>query len=262
MEKSIRISIPNPCHEDWNTMTPSEKGRFCQACSKEVIDLTQHSKTEIWNIVKGKSGICGRIAFPKAPSPITKEHPATIRIAPYAASLLVPFALMATTPSFPSPVEPLSTFTSLNIGSLHHNGGHNKIVVSGVVFDMEGKGIPGVMVRVKGTEEQVITNELGQYRITCPSKETLVFVKEQFITQERLLGTRNEAINLSLQLQSPVVEIIEIVTGDIESVEILEIEEIEEIPIVGMVVHDSDYWEETPETTKKELPENEKPKEQ
>ena len=32
--------IPEPCHEDWDAMTPEEKGRFCKVCEKSVVDLT------------------------------------------------------------------------------------------------------------------------------------------------------------------------------------------------------------------------------
>ena len=40
-------SIPNPCSEDWNTMTPDDNGRFCGSCQKVVIDFTTYSTHEI-----------------------------------------------------------------------------------------------------------------------------------------------------------------------------------------------------------------------
>lgn len=41
------ISIPEPCHENWNDMTINEKGRFCSSCSKVVVDFTNRSKASI-----------------------------------------------------------------------------------------------------------------------------------------------------------------------------------------------------------------------
>ncbi len=40
MKKDFPLSAPHPCHEQWGEFTPTEKGRFCGACQKEVIDFT------------------------------------------------------------------------------------------------------------------------------------------------------------------------------------------------------------------------------
>ena len=47
MGKNYKISIPEPCNEDWNKMTPYENGRFCMNCSKTVIDFTAMLPEEI-----------------------------------------------------------------------------------------------------------------------------------------------------------------------------------------------------------------------
>ncbi len=46
-ENQLKISIPKPCHEDWNTMTPNEQGSFCGKCCKTVIDFSHQSNDEI-----------------------------------------------------------------------------------------------------------------------------------------------------------------------------------------------------------------------
>lgn len=58
----IKISIPKPCHEDWNAMTPNEKGAFCGKCAKTVVDFTQKTANEIKDFLVARSGqkICGR----------------------------------------------------------------------------------------------------------------------------------------------------------------------------------------------------------
>lgn len=63
MSQFFSIKIPEPCSKDWNTMTPNEKGRFCNACSKTVIDFTKMNPFEIQDFInmnKEKS-ICGHI---------------------------------------------------------------------------------------------------------------------------------------------------------------------------------------------------------
>lgn len=44
---NIIVRIPEPCHEDWNKMTPVKKGRFCSSCSKTVIDFSNKMDEEI-----------------------------------------------------------------------------------------------------------------------------------------------------------------------------------------------------------------------
>ncbi len=47
MNTLFDILIPKPCHEDWNAMTPDEKGRFCSVCTKGVVDFTNKTNQEI-----------------------------------------------------------------------------------------------------------------------------------------------------------------------------------------------------------------------
>lgn len=54
------LAIPKPCHENWNKMTPNEKGRFCNQCSKTVIDFSTMNDREIVQLIEtDTSKICG-----------------------------------------------------------------------------------------------------------------------------------------------------------------------------------------------------------
>ncbi|MCE3279741.1 MAG: hypothetical protein K0S44_1932 [Bacteroidetes bacterium] len=61
-QTNLKISIPKPCHENWNKMTPNEKGAFCGKCAKTVIDFTKKSTEEIKNYFLSSTGTktCGR----------------------------------------------------------------------------------------------------------------------------------------------------------------------------------------------------------
>lgn len=62
-KKGLQISIPEPCHEDWNQMTPMERGRFCDACQKNVWDFTKASDRELYRFFENKpQGVCGRFS--------------------------------------------------------------------------------------------------------------------------------------------------------------------------------------------------------
>lgn len=62
MPKKIQLSIPEPCHEDWNTMTPVEKGKFCDSCQKQVFDFSVMSDRQLAEFFKKPStgSVCGR----------------------------------------------------------------------------------------------------------------------------------------------------------------------------------------------------------
>ncbi len=56
----MKITIPKPCHENWEAMTPNEKGRFCSVCSKTVRDFTEASDDEMMIAFSDPSeNICG-----------------------------------------------------------------------------------------------------------------------------------------------------------------------------------------------------------
>lgn len=55
------VTIPKPCHEDWNKMSAVEQGRHCQVCCKTVVDFSMRSNEEIAGYIRENSSqrICG-----------------------------------------------------------------------------------------------------------------------------------------------------------------------------------------------------------
>ena len=62
MEQKFKLTIPKPCHENWDEMTPQDNGRFCMNCSKTVIDFSSLLPEEIQHffIQNKNKRICGR----------------------------------------------------------------------------------------------------------------------------------------------------------------------------------------------------------
>jgi len=57
----IKLSVPEPCHEDWDKMTPGEKGRHCSHCNKSVIDFSKFTDKELVEYIsKHKETGCGK----------------------------------------------------------------------------------------------------------------------------------------------------------------------------------------------------------
>jgi hypothetical protein len=59
-----KVTIPKPCHENWNAMLPVEKGRFCDSCNKTVIDFQAISDAQVQDYIKDNyaNKICGQFA--------------------------------------------------------------------------------------------------------------------------------------------------------------------------------------------------------
>jgi hypothetical protein len=74
METNYKITIPKPCHENWDKMMPNESGRFCGSCAKSVIDFTQMKSSEIqeYFIMNQGKSICGRFKNQQLDSIIIK----------------------------------------------------------------------------------------------------------------------------------------------------------------------------------------------
>ncbi|MES2513261.1 MAG: T9SS type A sorting domain-containing protein [Bacteroidota bacterium] len=48
---NIIVRVPEPCHEDWSSMQPDAKGKFCNSCNKSVFDFSEKTDGEIRNIL-------------------------------------------------------------------------------------------------------------------------------------------------------------------------------------------------------------------
>ncbi len=79
--QSSKVYVPDPCHEDWNKMTPKEQGRFCDSCSKVVVDFTKMSNDEVKDYLHEHSSqkVCGhfkktQLDIPPIEIKLTEAH--------------------------------------------------------------------------------------------------------------------------------------------------------------------------------------------
>lgn len=67
--KQYIFSIPTPCNNRWEEMTPTAQGRYCNSCAKQVVDFSGMSDGEIIAYVKQHGMVCGRFM----PSQLDRE---------------------------------------------------------------------------------------------------------------------------------------------------------------------------------------------
>ena len=72
MAKKIQLTIAEPCHENWDGMTPVEKGKFCGSCQKQVVDFSNMSDRQVAEFFKKPStgSVCGRFMTDQLDRPI------------------------------------------------------------------------------------------------------------------------------------------------------------------------------------------------
>jgi hypothetical protein len=76
-ENLFKIYIPEPCHEDWDKMTPNEQGAFCKVCAKTVVDFSDRTENEIQKFLNDNinNNICGRFRISQLDDNKTEEIP-------------------------------------------------------------------------------------------------------------------------------------------------------------------------------------------
>ncbi|HET6993642.1 MAG TPA: T9SS type A sorting domain-containing protein [Chitinophagaceae bacterium] len=64
MSRQIQLTIPHPCEENWDEMAPTEKGRFCASCCKQVVDFTHMSESQLAAFFRKtpRGSLCGRFS--------------------------------------------------------------------------------------------------------------------------------------------------------------------------------------------------------
>src|SRR5690349_20285378 len=84
-------------------------------------------------------------------------------------------------------------------------------VITGVVRDSTGNGVPSVTITVKGTKTSSVSDDKGNFKISAPGDGTLVFSSIGYNTLEVPIGTEN-FVAVSLVAQSTALNEV-VVTG-------------------------------------------------
>ncbi len=173
--KKMMLTIPEACHENWDAMTPVQKGKFCGSCQKEVIDFTNMSDAQLVAFFKKPStgSVCGRfmdgqldrsIDLPRKRIPWIK----------YFFQFAIPaflFSMKATAQGKPRVVVVDTTRPVIETPQVELVG---KITVkqqpgiNGKVIDEKGEPVAFSSIRIKNTPVGLAADSSGRFRITGP----------------------------------------------------------------------------------------------
>ncbi|MGS4346372.1 carboxypeptidase-like regulatory domain-containing protein [Myroides odoratus] len=175
------IQIPEPCSEDWNQMTPLEKGRFCAVCEKQIFDFSTYTKEELIKEVQRKGKLCGRVPTQFIHTiEVEKTKPLGLKlngIVAAAINLLVLTTATAVQGQEKVKVEQ-QVKESENIPEIEQQQTKQTKqtfrVIRGKVMDEEGFALPSVSVLIKGTQLGVGTDLDGGFELKVPKEYDVV----------------------------------------------------------------------------------------
>jgi hypothetical protein len=182
MPKSLLLNIPEPCHENWQNMTPQEQGRFCGSCQKIVVDFSVMTDKEVLvYFSKTSQHVCGRFSN----NQLNKElaiPPAKKRVTwAYVWSLLLASVLVTKTYGQGQP----------QVKKLHRTLTHEEQMLSGfvridkveavipakmkgVVLDAQtNQPVTGASINIKGTQNGTSADASGNFQLPVEKKNAL-----------------------------------------------------------------------------------------
>ncbi|MGH1384648.1 carboxypeptidase-like regulatory domain-containing protein [Kordia sp.] len=225
------VQIPEPCHEDWGNMSPTEKGRFCNACTKEVIDFSAKSDEEVIKHFTNHGNLCGRFHASQLNRKLIADRKKRNHWLSYAATLLLPMTVFSqqtkSDEKKTTKTEQLEIlkFKTLHISSLnrkakvHSKKQQDSITIKGIITDDTGMPLPSATVLIKETSIGVTTDFDGNFSIKVKSGNVLAIMYVGYETKEITVKTSKMTYDVQLDPDGS----------------------LEEVVVVGYVVHSDEY---------------------
>ena len=173
-KKALTLTIPEPCGEDFNAMTPVKGGKFCGSCEKTIVDFRTMNDYQVLQFYKQNNGkICGvfnqRQLNRAMPFPLERKPSRNWKaVAALATGLLFGGGLVGQTNA--STIEEMVVTTQQTINNQQENDTTipNK-VIKGFVKNKEYQDrLIGANIMIAGTNIHTTTDIDGFFEITIP----------------------------------------------------------------------------------------------
>ena len=169
----LQVTIPEPCSENWDAMTPiDEKRRHCAACDKTLTDFSCMTDRQIGQILRHNSGkLCGRFRRGQLDRPLRLNGPRRRRgFGAIAASA----GLLLAAPAFGQGVVPEPTEQVETAPYKLSTSAPGKVMIKGIVTDENGETLIGVSILIKGTTSGAVTDIDGRFELKVPDERGVI----------------------------------------------------------------------------------------
>jgi len=192
----LKISVPKPCSENWNAMSPQAQGRFCESCATTVVDFNSFTDEQLKAYFIQKSGkTCGRFSHSQLNNPIfLGESPKPNFFVKALASLALLSGLASQVQAQSNSENQVPTQQLIErirgnkpkmVAKQPEKVSGDSLVISGKVIDKSvNEPLPFVPVMIKGTSFTAISLVDGSFKLSVPAD----LLPDTIIIQTKYIG--------------------------------------------------------------------------
>lgn len=184
------LAINNPCHQSWAGVSPTDNGRHCASCRKEVIDFSEMSTEQVLAFFSDGGQPCGRFSKEQLER-INRElqpQPLFFKWTRAASVAMLLAGLVNTVKAGPAQKKVKTEQTQRKqAGDVTATDTvTNFITVSGIVTDKQNQPLPGATVQCGNLGTQ--TNPNGSYVLRVPEQAAELIIK--------YIGFKSQVVNI------------------------------------------------------------------
>lgn len=207
--QKLQLTIPEPCHENWQQMTPTDQGRFCNACAKEVIDFSTMTDIQVLNYFTNMTHekVCGRALPEQLDRTISRPAQPKKRLFWYWNYIVMFFMFFGkgnsakAQGSMKVTTEQLNLIKSTNINNALAGkvaGPTVNRIITGKVIDVNGNPVSFASIKIKGANTAISADANGVYSIKVNPNAILFISGATFKSVEVAVGSQS-TINTVLE---------------------------------------------------------------
>jgi hypothetical protein len=173
----LKLAIPTPCTENWENMTPNERGRHCASCNKTVIDFSLYTDKQLIEFFSKVTGnICGRIPAFQLQRQLVYTEPQNhfLHKLLLGSALTLGLAGSANANYNPNQKPLIEHYLAQNENANATkplSGGDTTHYIKGRLLNTaNGHEIPNAFISIKGLTEFAKTDSLGYFKLIVPAE--------------------------------------------------------------------------------------------
>lgn len=166
MKPTLSLTIPQTCHEQWKSFTPTTTGGYCASCCKNVIDFTHMSDQDVLDFFQQATGsTCGRFRADQLKSYYVEStsdiRPGLLLLRAGLVSLALALVGSRALAQHPQPVKPATEIRQPSTKA--DTDSDVTYMVKGYVEFDDGSKAAGVNVILQGEPVGTVTDANGYF---------------------------------------------------------------------------------------------------